>query len=41
MTKQDAQVVLLRAFIATGELSPEIEALLKALLGTFPPETHH
>lgn len=32
MTRADAQRVLLRAFVSTGELPPEIEAVLRHLL---------
>ncbi len=32
MTKADAQRVLLRAFVSTGELPPEIEDVLRQLL---------
>ncbi len=36
MTKQEAQVILLRAFIATGELPPDISALLAKLINAAP-----
>lgn len=32
MTKQEAQVILLRAFLATGELPDNLAALLRALI---------
>lgn len=32
MTKQEAQVILLRAFIATGELPDELAGVLTQLL---------
>ena len=32
MTKVDAQRILLRAFVSTGELPPEIEKVLQQLL---------
>jgi len=34
MTKQEAQVILLRAFIATGELPEDIAALLRMLIAS-------
>lgn len=32
MTREEAQIVLMRAFVATGELPDDIAALLNALL---------
>ena len=37
MTKQEAQVILLRAFIATGELPDDIAALLNLLIDEVKP----
>ncbi len=39
MTKAEAQIVLLRAFVATGELPNEIENLLLALISEAEPAT--
>lgn len=37
MTKADAQRILLRAFVSTGELPPEIEEVLRQLLALTQP----
>jgi len=37
MTKADAQVILMRAFVATGELPEDIAALLRLLIDASPP----
>lgn len=38
MTTEEAQHVLLRAFLATGELPPEIAALLCILIAVDAPK---
>lgn len=39
MTKADAQNILLRAFLSTGELPHEIEAVLLLLIQATTPTT--
>lgn len=39
MTKADAQVILMRAFIATGELPEDIAAILRLLIDAGPPDS--
>ena len=38
MTKEDAQNILLRAFLSTGELPKEIEAVLLLLIQATTPQ---
>lgn len=38
MTKADAQRILLRAFVSTGELPPDIEDVLRQLLTITQPK---
>jgi hypothetical protein len=38
MTRQEAQRILLKAFVATGELPKNIEALLKLIIQVTAPE---
>ncbi len=37
MTKAEAQIILMRAFVASGELPDDITALLQILIKATPP----
>ena len=39
MTRAEAQAILIRAFIATGELPEDIAAILRLLIDASPPDS--